>query len=126
MSDVTVQVGDVIHVSVEDVAAKSPLLNLAQSEPDPPSISQLLAASRAAHARFHSAIGSVNKDGTVRDQPNDVIALAAIQDALAQRQAALAADPQRHDPAWAIDLRQNCGVTSDALMNFYADYLATD
>lgn len=123
VSDVTVQVGDVIHVSLEDVAAKSPLLELPQKVA-PPSVDQLLATSRVAHSQFYVHSGSIERDGSLKTAPNDPSAAQAIQAALDARLAADAADPTHADPAWATDLQANRGVTSDVLIEFYRTYLA--
>lgn len=87
-------------------------------------IAACLADSRAAHARFHAASGSINQDGTVKTTPDNSAAVIAIREALNARLEADLADPLHTDPAWADDLLANRGVTHTALVDFYRDYLS--
>lgn len=88
-----------------------------------PNVADLLAQSRAAHAKYRSLAGKVGKDGKVSQAPNLYDAGIAIQDALKARTDAHVLDPQQLDPAWIADQRLNKGVTSDAMLAFLARYL---
>lgn len=121
VSDVSVTIGDVVHF-VEPDAAKG-VLDIPTESPAP-SIAGLLQTSRDAHRRFRESDGFINRDGTLKTAPNYDIAHAEIQAALDARLAAQAADPAHTDPAWAEDQAANRGITSEALTDFYRDYLA--
>lgn len=122
MTDVTVQIGDVIHVVVPDDGQDVRIVD--PPDPPAPTIADLLAQSRAAHAQFQNHTGSINKDGTVRTPPNDLSAAQAIQLALNARALAEDADPKHADLAWDVDEQANRGVTSDQLLVFYREYLS--
>lgn len=118
MTDVNVQIGDTIHIAVED----APPIN-APTIAQPPTIAQLLTESRAAHKRFQAHTGAIGRDGKVRLHPNDDAAAIEVRAALAARVSAEQADPEHTDPAWTEDLAQNRGVSSRALVDFFQDYL---
>lgn len=120
MTDVSVTVGDVIHFSDE---ARSGVLVTDEPEPTAPTIAQLLSQSRAAHLKFRQSDGHINREGKVAQQPNYSAAEAAIREALNARLAAQAADPHHADPAWAEDQAANKGISSQAMLDFFRDYL---
>ena len=115
------QIGDTVHIAdpaVPDIAPPN-ISVIAQT------IAELLATSRAAHARFQHAAGHNDGRGVIRHPDDDAAAL-AIREALTNREAAEAADPGHADPAWADDQAANKGVSSDTLLFFFRDYFASD
>lgn len=87
-------------------------------------VADALAAARAAHARFQAASGHNDGRGNVQ-MPDDTAAAVAVREAAEARQAAVALDPQRRDPAWADD-EAVMRVASKVLEDFYADYFTAD
>lgn len=119
MADITVSVGDVVHVldaSLETTTA---------AKTTTPSIADLLAQSRAAHMRVHHASGSVNRDGTLKTAPDRAAKTLALTDAMSARQAAESADPSHSDPAWSEDAALNRGVSSVDLLAFFQSSLTS-
>lgn len=122
MSDVFVQIGDTVHIADPQEIAAPIASKAVETLPD---IAALLAASRAAHARFQTAAGHNDGRGKIR-HPDDDAAAVAIQDARRARIAAEVADSGHTDPAWAIDQAANKGISSDSILSFYHDYFAPD
>lgn len=87
------------------------------------SITDLLAQSRAAHAKYRTLAGRIDKDGKVSQAPNLYDAGQAIQQALSARLEAHRLDPQQVDPAWQADQRLNKGATSEQMVRFLSGYL---
>lgn len=120
MSDIAVTVGDVIHF-----AENQPSVDVkveAESTPAP-TISELLAQSRDAHRRFREADGSIHRDGTIRQAPNYDVAKQMIQIAINARLIAEQADPDHTDLAWDVDRTANRGISNQAMIDFFRDYL---
>ena len=88
-----------------------------------PNVADLLAQSRAAHAKYRTLAGRVNAHGQITQQPNLSDAGHAVQVALSTRLAAHDLDPQMTDAAWQADARLNKGAASATLIEFYGRYL---
>lgn len=121
MTDVSVTVGDVIHFSDEEKSGG--VLVTDPPEAPAPTVAQLLTQSRAAHLKFRQSDGHINREGKVAQPPNYDAAELAIREALNARLAAQAADPHHADPAWAEDQAANKGISSQAMLDFFRDYL---
>lgn len=89
-------------------------------------VADLLAQSRAAHAKSKTLRGRINKDGHISQVPQLSEAGQAIQQALRTRLEAHRLDPQMTDPAWQADERLNKGQTSAVLIDFFAQWLQSD
>jgi hypothetical protein len=89
-----------------------------------PVVADLLAQSRAAHAKYRTLAGRVDSKGAISQAPNLYDAGQAIQVALSARLEAERLDPNHTDPAWAADERLNKGATSASLIEFYARWLS--
>ncbi len=81
-------------------------------------VSEHLAASRAAHVQYRSLHDTTKNT-------DDLGMRAAIQDALDHRVAAARADSAHADPAWRIDVFEGVPVPHAELVAFYKEFLAT-
>jgi len=113
-----VQIGDTVHIADPVDGGELAVVQVA-----PPSVSALLATSRAAHQRFQKASG--HNDGRNISHPDDDAAMVAILEAMNARLDAEAADPNHLDPAWSDDQATMRGISSKALLDFYRDYVST-
>lgn len=89
-------------------------------------VAALLTAAREAHTRYRNAAGRIGKDGKVSESPQLLACGQAIRDALAARTEAHALDPEYLDLAWIEDQQVMKGQSNEALVAFYAAYLAGD
>lgn len=89
-------------------------------------VAELLQYARQAHQRYSQARGRINRDGKVSKPTNLLQCGQAIREALAARTEAQALDPRRTEMAWLEDAQEMQGVSSDTLVEFYAQYLARD
>lgn len=85
----------------------------------PLSVAEHLNLARVAHVRYREL-----HDRT--DNSDEAAMTAAIQEARDARLAALALDPQQHDPAWQVDVFEGKSVPHAELLAFYESYLAAD
>lgn len=69
------------------------------------------------------ASGRTAPGGRIIAQPNYPLAESLIQEAINFREAALALDPAKADPAWITDQAENKGVSSEDLLTFFRHYL---
>lgn len=91
----------------------------------PPTVSQLLQQSRAAHLRKKHAAGKADRNGVITSVPNYTAAERHITEALDLRRQAEALDPEHTDPAWADDQSQNRGLSSQQMIDWFEEYLRT-
>lgn len=87
-------------------------------------VSELLAASRAAHADYRRFAGRTTL-GTRTEEPQLSKCGQAILAALQTRTEAEALDPQHADPAWLQDFDAMKGQPSASIIGFYVRYLAS-
>lgn len=86
----------------------------------PDTVQSLLAASKAAHARYRRLAGTIDKRGSVASPPHYPSAEREVRDALKLRLEAHDADPTHADPQWAADEPQ---WPHEKLVAFYRNYL---
>lgn len=82
-------------------------------------VGDLLAASRAAHARYRRHAGTADAKGNITRAYDATVCEPAITDALKTRLQAHELDPDHADPAWAQD-----GAQHQKLVTFYERFLA--
>jgi hypothetical protein len=90
-------------------------------------IGELTVADLLQQARQHALTrkrhaGRANRDGIVSSQPDYPTAESFAAQALDARRQAHALDPDHADPAWAVDLQENRGVSHDAIVAFLTRY----
>lgn len=86
-------------------------------------VARLLAEARAAHQQYRASSGLM-KEGRRIQAPNLLACGQAVQAALSARTEAISRDPQHDDPAWQLDRQAMRGASNEALVTFYAGYLA--
>lgn len=88
-------------------------------------VTELLAKSRDAHARYRHAAGHVRRDGAIAEQPNNPLARDVVSEALDYRQQAETLDPDHDDSAWNIDQAAMKGQASATLIKFYQSFFTS-
>jgi hypothetical protein len=107
------------------MCSSAPWCELSLGDVAPQTVAALLQAAAAAHGRYSHARG-VMAQGQMRRRPDLLACGQAVRDALAARIEAHALDPQHTDPAWIADQQAMHGQSHDAMVTFYASYLARD
>jgi len=87
-----------------------------------PTVADLLQQARQHALNRKRHAGRANKDGLVTSQPDYPTAEAFAAQALTARLQAHALDPAHTDPAWALDLQENKGVSHEAIVAFLTRY----
>src|SRR3990167_8808561 len=104
-------------------ACTPPLDSSTPTESKPLTVAILLAQSRAAHLRKKHHAGRADKKGTVISPPDYPQAEQAIREAIRYREEAHTLDPDHTDPVWVSDQALNRGVSHEALLAFFRQYL---